>query len=338
MNYRISQVQEAGFETFPRDYQEVLACAKKLKEIGKPMGMALGNAVGDGNGWTHHAVGLRRRHGRRGQPGGAEQPRNRQRARICQGALRDLRAGHAVVARSAQQQGVPVRRSQRHQQRHLDLLCGKDLGRPEAIQAVAEDMDHVNMPIGPVGEPTELHLFTQAMVFDYSPYPNAAKEYLRFMWEREQYEPWQQAAIGYITQPLAAYESNPIWTEDPKHTPFRDVVKNMRWNGYAGASAMPRRPRWPTTSWSTCSPKPQRASVRPRRRPSGPTPAPSATTASESHQWRRRRFPGAAPPRSPGLEPGIQGRSGTGSPVALDCRVKPGNERSWLAGWQPKPA
>jgi multiple sugar transport system substrate-binding protein len=54
------------------------------------------------------------------------------------------------------------------------------------------------------------------------------------MWEKEQYEPWQQAAIGYVTQPLKAYESNPIWTEDPKHTPYRDAVKVMLDNGYSG--------------------------------------------------------------------------------------------------------
>src|SRR3546814_5066522 len=53
MVYRQSWVQEAGFEAFPTDYQQVLDCAKKLKANGHPMGMALGNAVGDGNGWTH---------------------------------------------------------------------------------------------------------------------------------------------------------------------------------------------------------------------------------------------------------------------------------------------
>ena len=34
--------------------------------------------------------------------------------------------------------------------------------------------------------------------------------------------------------PLTAYETNPIWTSDPKHTPYRDSVKNMRPAGYAG--------------------------------------------------------------------------------------------------------
>jgi multiple sugar transport system substrate-binding protein len=54
------------------------------------------------------------------------------------------------------------------------------------------------------------------------------------MMEKEQYEPWQQAAIGFVTQPLTAYESNPIWTADPKHTPFKFSCKNLMPNGYAG--------------------------------------------------------------------------------------------------------
>ena len=73
-----------------------------------------------------------------------------------------------------------------------------------------------------------------AFIFKFSKYPNAAKEYLRFMMEREQYEPWQAACIGYVSHPLRAYESNPVWTADPQHVFYRDVVKTMRNNGYAG--------------------------------------------------------------------------------------------------------
>ena len=102
------------------------------------------------------------------------------------------------------------------------------------LKAMAEDIQHAHFPVGPVGHPTELHLFFPMMIFKYSKYPNAAKEYLRFMMEKEQYEPWQQAANGYVTQPLKAYESNPIWTVDPKNTPYRDAMKIMIPNGYAG--------------------------------------------------------------------------------------------------------
>ena len=44
----------------------------------------------------------------------------------------------------------------------------------------------------------------------------------------------QVASIGYVAHPLAAYEKAPIWTADPKNTPYRDCVKNMRPTGYAG--------------------------------------------------------------------------------------------------------
>ena len=41
-------------------------------------------------------------------------------------------------------------------------------------------------------------------------------------------------AQGYVAPPLAAYAKSPIWTADPKNTPYRDAVKNLRPAGYAG--------------------------------------------------------------------------------------------------------
>ena len=72
------------------------------------------------------------------------------------------------------------------------------------------------------------------MIFKYTKYPKAAKEYLRFMMEREQYVPWQSASLGYVMQPLAAYEKSPIWTEEPKAKAFQRGMANMRHHGYAG--------------------------------------------------------------------------------------------------------
>ncbi len=234
MVYRQSWVQEAGYETFPTDYQEVLECAKKLHANGHPMGMALGNAVGDGNGWTHTILW--------GFGGRMVNEANE----VVLNSPETVAALEYV--KELYQTFVPGTLSWQDSHNNKAFLAG-ELGatnngisvyyaavtsEDEATKKLAEDIYHVNMPIGPVGKPTELHLFTQAMLFQHSKFPNAAKEYLRFMWEKEQYEPWQAAARGYITHPLAAYESNPIWTEDPKHTPYRDTVKNMLWNGYAG--------------------------------------------------------------------------------------------------------
>jgi multiple sugar transport system substrate-binding protein len=38
----------------------------------------------------------------------------------------------------------------------------------------------------------------------------------------------------YISQPLQAYQQNPISTADPKNTAFRDVASRSLVNGYAG--------------------------------------------------------------------------------------------------------
>ena len=53
INYRKSFVNQAGFETVPDNTDDFLELAKGLQKVGKPMGMALGNASGDGNAWCY---------------------------------------------------------------------------------------------------------------------------------------------------------------------------------------------------------------------------------------------------------------------------------------------
>ena len=50
--YRKSVVQAAGFDKVPEDHAGILDLCRKLKAAGKPAGFALGNAVGDGNGFA----------------------------------------------------------------------------------------------------------------------------------------------------------------------------------------------------------------------------------------------------------------------------------------------
>ena len=60
--YRKSVVQAAGFERVPDDHAGYLDLCRKLQKAGKPAGFALGNAVGDANGfaswllWSHGAA------------------------------------------------------------------------------------------------------------------------------------------------------------------------------------------------------------------------------------------------------------------------------------------
>jgi multiple sugar transport system substrate-binding protein len=102
------------------------------------------------------------------------------------------------------------------------------------LKEMAQDIQHAAFPVGPVGVPTESHLYFNQMIMKYTKYPKAAKEFLRFMMEQEQFDPWLTGAQGYVAPPLDAYAKSAVWTSDPKNTPYRDAVKNLRPAGYAG--------------------------------------------------------------------------------------------------------
>jgi multiple sugar transport system substrate-binding protein len=232
--YRESQVKAAGFDKFPRDTDGFLKLMKALKEKGTPGGFALGNATGDGNVWTHWLVWAF---------GGQLVDKSN---KVVINSPQTIQA--LEYAKELYGTFVPGTLSWLDPNNNKAFLDGQISVTPNGIsiyyaaktstdpktKAMAADINHAPMPIGPVGVPTELNLFFNQMVFKHSKYPRAAKEFIRFMMEEEQYGPWMQAAIGYVTHPLVAYEKNPIWTVDPKHTPYRDSMKIMRPIGYAG--------------------------------------------------------------------------------------------------------
>ncbi len=230
--YRERHVRAAGFATFPKDTAGFLKLCQALHAKGTPPGFALGNAVGDGNAWAHWLVWS---HG-----GKLVDERNN----VVIRSRETLRA--LEYAKTLCQTFVPGTHSWLDPDNNTAFLDGRISLTANGISiyyaakndpklaALARDIQHASMPVGPVGRPTELHLLTQAMVFRYTKYPQAAKAYLRFLWEREQYEPWQTASSGYITQPLKAYEASAVWTADPKHAPFRNATSAMLYHGHAG--------------------------------------------------------------------------------------------------------
>jgi multiple sugar transport system substrate-binding protein len=232
--YRISAAKAAGFDSVPKDLPGYLKFCQAMKAKGLPPGFALGNATGDGNTWTHWLV---------WSHGGKMVDEKNNVVINSPETIAALEYGKQLYETFVP--GTLSWLDPNNNKAFLDGQIGITLNgisiyyaaktsQDPKLKEMAADIGHAPLPVGPVGKTTELNLFFPMMVFKYSKYPNAAKEYLRFMMEKEQYVPWQQASIGYVTQPLKAYESNPIWTSDPKHTPFRDAMKIMLPNGYAG--------------------------------------------------------------------------------------------------------
>jgi len=231
--YRESHVKAAGFDTVPRDLAGFLKLCQALKAKGTPAGFALGNATGDSS-WTHWLVWA---HG---------------------GKLVDaknnvvINSPETIAALEYSKQlydtFIPGTLSWLDPNNNKAFLDGQLsltangisiyyaalTSQDPKLKEMANDIQHAYFPAGLDGKARELNLIFPMMIFKYSKYPNAAKEYLRFMMEKEQYVPWQEASIGYVCHPLAAYEKSPFWTADPKKTPYRDCIKNGTPGGYAG--------------------------------------------------------------------------------------------------------
>jgi multiple sugar transport system substrate-binding protein len=234
MVYRESQVKAAGFASFPKTTDEFLKMMKALKDKGTPGGFALGHATGDANTWCYWLLWAF---------GGKTVDKNN---KVVIDSPETIKA--LEYAKELYGTFVPGTLSWLDPSNNKAFLDGqvsvtnngisiyyaaKNSQDPK-IKALQEDINHALYPVGPVGTATAFQLFFNQMVFKYTKYPKAAKEFIRFMMEEEQFGPWMQAGIGYVAQPLKAYEKNPIWTVDPKHTAYRDVLRDTRPAGYDG--------------------------------------------------------------------------------------------------------
>jgi multiple sugar transport system substrate-binding protein len=234
MVFRKSMLHAAGFETFPKDLNGFLKLCQALKAKAKPPGFALGHATGDANGWTYWML---------FSFGGRIADEDNKLA---------LNSNETIAAleysKELYQTFAPGSLSWGDPSNNKVFLAGeigltmngisiyyaaKTSADPK-LKAMTPDIQHATFPIGPVGRDVHGCLMFPAAIYEYSKYPNAAKEFLRFIMEREQYEPWQRASLGYISHTLRAYDDNPVWSEDPQHLFYRDVVRGAVHNGYAG--------------------------------------------------------------------------------------------------------
>ena len=230
--YRKSVLQQVGYDRVPDDHASFLTLCQKLKAAGKPAGFALGNAVGDGNGfanwllWSHNASLL------------DEDGNLIINSKETVTALRYLKELYPTFI-----PGTPswndVSNNRAYSSQEIALTFNGvslyfALKNDPATKAIAEDTEHQLIPkeLAPVSPMGGLTL--NAMVFKHSPYPNAAKSFLKFMMEKEQYEPWLNANSGYWAQPLAAYADAAVWSGDPKVKIFKDTMKSLYYAGYKG--------------------------------------------------------------------------------------------------------
>ena len=207
-------MEKAGFKEFPKDTAAFLELCKALKANNTPAGFALGHASGDANTWLHWALWA---HG-----GNLVDKTDK----VVINSPETVKALEYVKA--LYDTFIPGTASWNDSSNNKIFVAG-DLhltsngisiyvAAQKENKAVAEDMNHAYMPIGPIGKPTELHLAFPILTFGFTKAPQACKALTAFMLEAENFNPWVSAAQGYLSHFLLAYDNNPVWTADPKRT------------------------------------------------------------------------------------------------------------------------
>jgi multiple sugar transport system substrate-binding protein len=230
--YRKSIIQSVGYNEIPNDHEKFLDLCQKLQKIGKPAGLALGNAVGDGNTfsnwlmWSHGA------------------------ALLDNSGKLTINSKETIAALNYLKRLFPtlipgvtswndVSNNRAYAAGEISLTTNGvslyfSLKNDPATAVIAADSEHCDAPHGLSKSAAMSATTLNAMVFKHCKYPNAAKAFLQFMMEKEQYDPWIIANSGYWSQPLAAYSESEVWKGDPKVSYFKTMMDSKYWVGYSG--------------------------------------------------------------------------------------------------------
>jgi multiple sugar transport system substrate-binding protein len=230
--YRKSWVNQAGYDKPPNDMDKFLDLCRKLHKNNHPVGWALGNSQGDGNGtatWLLWAF-------------GAYQVDDKGKVAI------NSKETIAALKYSAEfyKTMIPGTLSWLDPSNNKAFIAEEISMTSNGVSiyfvlksdpktaAIAADTEHARLPGAKGTDYPEAANTLNAMAFKHTKYPNAAKEYLRFMMEAEQYDPWLTKCLGYWAHPLLAFDQSDCWKLDPKILPYRDAQKMTHWDGYKG--------------------------------------------------------------------------------------------------------
>lgn len=230
--YRVSALKEAGHDKVPTDHAGLLKLCQDLKKINKPAGFALGNAVGDANGfanwmlWSH---------------GGALVDDD---GKVAINSKETLNALNFVkelypTFLSGTMSWNDISNNRAYASNELFFTSNGvslyfSLKNDPATKAIADDTEHAPLVKGLAATAPMSATVLNGMVFKHTKFPNAAKAYLAFMMEAEQYDPWLTGCLGYWSHPLKAYDKSKVWESDPKIALYRDTMNNRFWSGYKG--------------------------------------------------------------------------------------------------------
>ena len=239
ISYRKSWFEEVGAKSFPKTWQEYQEVGKKLKAAKRPIGQTLGNTFGDAPTFTYPLL---------WSFGGQEVDAKGKVALDSKETADSVRFMTQFWKDAHDEGGLAWDDSNNNRaflsgdisatlngaSIYVAALNGADKFKTEKGAPLHTDILHAPLPAGPKGQ-HGYHTAFQHMVMKYSKNAKGAKELLRWMHTRANYEKWFTVQKGYAVGPTKQWEDHAMWKQDPVMAPFRTAPQlQKRLMGYAG--------------------------------------------------------------------------------------------------------
>jgi multiple sugar transport system substrate-binding protein len=239
--YRKSWHAEIGVTEFPKTMEAWREVGKKLKAKGRPVGQALGHSFGDPPTWSYPLLWAY---------GGAEVDQTGKKVIInSKNTLEAVKFMQAFWKDACDEGGLAWDDTNNNRAFHAGELSAtlngasiyivakrqKDKIKDDKGEPLYLDIEHAApQPAGPAGQ-AALYLPFQHSVMKYSKNEKLAKDFLRWLHQKENYEKWFVVNEGYSVGSTTAWEEHAMWSKvDKPLQVFRRAVRQARMLGANG--------------------------------------------------------------------------------------------------------
>lgn len=232
--YRKDIFQEVGITKLPDTMEEYLEVGKKLKNYGMPIGYTLGHTLGDSAFNNYPML----------WSFGGQEVDEQQKVIINSPETRQALDFFKEFWLAACDESGLAWDDSSNNRAFLAETVAITLNAasiyfyarnfPDKVPAgLADKIGHFIAPKGPGGRFHNIQSYSYC-VTEYSKNKEAAKDYLRFLLQKENYERWFVIQKGFALGPTPDWEEHPMWQEDPAMEPYRTLPRYGRNMGYAG--------------------------------------------------------------------------------------------------------
>ena len=236
--WRKSSFASVGANEFPKTWDAYRDVGKKLKAKGMPIGQSLGQSFGDPPTFAYPFL---------WSFGGTEIDDKGQVVINSKETIEAVKYMTAFWKDSMDEGGLAWDDASNNRAFLAGTICSTLNGASIYIESsrkpdqyktaegkpMKDDIAHAPLPAGPKGQ-FGFHTFTSHVMPSYSKNQAAAKELLKFIHAKANYDQWFSTGLGFYQPGTTSWENHDLWKKDPVMAPFAVAGKLGLTPGYPG--------------------------------------------------------------------------------------------------------